>query len=195
MFKKKEELSREKKIEVVSKNSSGLGFRKKIEGPEPKIAPKRMPLKEDVNTSRSSRKEQVSGEKNFKKETHEKSVYEEEETLEEQGYGLLLRDMKRCIKGEHASEDQSVWRDDRVVPKYLNLERVPGMDDRDSVGSKIEALRVYLEQEIGDDFYQVYNLMKEKDDDYASAKVVMGQAKVKFIPLIVQLMVCEDSYY
>lgn len=99
MFKKKEELSREKKIEVVSKNSSGLGFRKKNE-PEPKIAPKRIPLKEDVNTSRSSRKEQLSGEKNFKKEPHERSVYEEEETLEEQGYGLLLRDMKRCIKGE-----------------------------------------------------------------------------------------------
>lgn len=31
MFKKREELSREKKIEVVSKNSSGLGFRKKNE--------------------------------------------------------------------------------------------------------------------------------------------------------------------
>jgi hypothetical protein len=61
MFKKKEELSREKKIEVVSKNSSGLGFRKKNEGPETRIAPKRVPLKEDVNTSRSSRKEQVSG--------------------------------------------------------------------------------------------------------------------------------------
>jgi hypothetical protein len=102
-------------------------------------------LKEDVNTSRSSRKDQLSGEKNFKKEPHERSVYEEEETLEEQGYGLLLRDMKRCIKGEqHVSEDQSVWREDRVVPKYLNLERVPGVGDKDSVGSKIEALRMYL---------------------------------------------------
>jgi NIMA (never in mitosis gene a)-related kinase len=54
---------------------------------------------------------------------------------------------------------------------------------------------VYLEQEIGDDFYQVYNLMKEKDDDYASAIAVMGQAKTKYLPLIIQLLVCEDSYY
>lgn len=111
MFKKKEELSKDKKIEVVSKNSSGLGFRKRNETPEAskeqKILPKRMPLKEDVNTSRSNRKDQISGEKNFKRESHEKSVYEEEETLEEQGYGVLLQDMKRCIKGEqsHASTE------------------------------------------------------------------------------------------
>jgi len=38
-------------------------------------------------------------------------------------------------------------------------------------------------------------LIKEKDDDYESAKALMGQAKVKFIPLILQLIVCEDSYY
>ncbi len=33
--------------------------------------------------------------------------------------------------------------------------------------------------------------MKEKDDDYESAKALMGPLKVKFIPLIVQLIVCE----
>ena len=27
-------------------------------------------------------------------------MVEEEETLEEQGYGELLRDMKRCLKGD-----------------------------------------------------------------------------------------------
>ncbi len=70
--------------------------------------------------------------------------------MEEQGYGLLLRDMKRCIKGEHG-EEEGVWRDEeRVTPKYLNMERVPGIGDKDTVGSKIEALRAYLEKEIGD---------------------------------------------
>jgi hypothetical protein len=34
MFKKKEELSKEKKIEVVSKNSSGLNFKKKPDTPD-----------------------------------------------------------------------------------------------------------------------------------------------------------------
>lgn len=60
MFKKKEEMSKEKKIEVVSKNNSGLGFKKKVDTPETskdsKLLPKRVPLKEDSNTSRSFRK-------------------------------------------------------------------------------------------------------------------------------------------
>ena len=33
MFKKKDDLSKEKKIEVVSKNHSGLGFKKKSDHP------------------------------------------------------------------------------------------------------------------------------------------------------------------
>lgn len=65
MFKKKDETSKEKKLEVVSKNSSGLGFKKRNETPETskdqKILPKRIPLKEDVNTSRSTRKDRISG--------------------------------------------------------------------------------------------------------------------------------------
>jgi hypothetical protein len=87
MFKKKEDVSKEKKIEAVSKNNSGLGFKKKGDAPESskeaKILLRRAPLKEcaNTNTSRSSRKEEPSGDKNKKKETHEKSVFEEEETL------------------------------------------------------------------------------------------------------------------
>lgn len=74
MFRKKDDLSKDKKIEVVSKNSSALGFKKKNEAAEQKIVPKR-PLKEDISTSRSSRKDQFSGEKHLKREPHEKSVY------------------------------------------------------------------------------------------------------------------------
>ena len=51
--------------------------------------------------------------------SHKKSIYEEEETLEQQGYGVLIRDMKRCIKGESPSE-QSNWKiEDKIAPKYL----------------------------------------------------------------------------
>lgn len=108
--------------------------------------PKRVPLREDINTSRSLKKDQQSQDKPHKKSSHEKSVFEEEETLEEQGYGLLLRDMKRCMKGEQVEEDNS-WKEkkeEKVVPKYLNMEKVPGVATQDTVGSKIEALRVYL---------------------------------------------------
>jgi NIMA (never in mitosis gene a)-related kinase len=107
--------------------------------------------------------------------------------------------MKRCIKGDKQQEvdEESGWKEEeRVVPKYLNLERVPGVGDKDSVGSKIEALRAYLEKEIGDEFYSIYNLIKdEKDEDYEGAKSMLGRDKVKYIPLVVQLIVCEDNYY
>jgi hypothetical protein len=108
--KKFEESSREKKIDVVSKSSSGSSsvlFKKKAEPAEHSskegyILPKRVPLREEDFSSKSYRNAQRSNDKPLKKDSHEKSVFEEEETLEEQGYGLLLRDMKRCIKGEHS---------------------------------------------------------------------------------------------
>ena len=120
--------------------------------------------------------------------------------MEEQGYGLLLRDMKRCIKGESEEESkESSWKEreeEKVVPKYLNMEKVPGVRQQDTVGSKIEALRMYLEDQIGDDFYRVYELVKdERDEDYETVKAMLGPVRTKFIPLVVQLIVCEDNYY
>jgi len=64
--------------------------------------------------------------------------------LEEQGYGLLLRDMKRCIKGDHP-EEVNIREEEKLTPKYLNISRVPGLCEKDTVGNKIEAIRVYLE--------------------------------------------------
>ena len=49
---------------------------------------------------------------------------------------------------------------EEVTPKYLNISKVPGICEKDTVGNKIEAIRAYLEQEIGDEFYRVYNLIK-----------------------------------
>jgi hypothetical protein len=36
---------------------------------------------------------------------------------------------------------------------------------------------------------------EEKDEDYEQVKKLLGPNKIKFIPLIVQLIVCEDNYY
>lgn len=72
---------------------------------------------------------------------------------------------------------------------------MPGVSERDSVGSKIEALRDYLEKQVGENFFLAYRLIQEeKDEDYCGVKRVLGD-KTKFIPLILQLIVCEDSYY
>jgi len=84
--------------------------------------------------------------------------------------------------------------------RFLNINGqkfvIPGMNERDTTGSKIEALRTYLDKEIGREFVDAYRaICNEKDDDYSEAKRILGEKKVKFIPLIVQLIVCEDNYY
>ena len=69
------------------------------------------------------------------------------------------------------------------------------MSERDTVGSKIEALRDYLERQVGDNFFTAYKMIQEeRDEDYVGVKKMLGE-KSKFIPLILQLIVCEDSYY
>jgi len=35
----------------------------------------------------------------------------------------------------------------------------------------------------------------ERDDDYDQVKKMLGKERIKFIPLVVQLIVCEDNYY
>jgi hypothetical protein len=37
-----------------------------------------------------------------------------------------------------------ILKDERLIPKYLNISRVPGVCEKDTVGNKIEAIRVYL---------------------------------------------------
>ena len=79
-------MSKEKKIDVVSKHSSGSSsvlFKKKPETSENTskdsyIMPKRVPLKEDDFNSKSYRKDQRSNDKAApKKESHDRSVFEE----------------------------------------------------------------------------------------------------------------------
>lgn len=42
----------------------------------------------------------------------------------------------------------------------------------------------------------VYKMIQnDKDEDYVEAKQVLGKDKSKYIPLIIQLIVCEDQYY
>ena len=38
-------------------------------------------------------------------------------------------------------------------------------------------------------------IQDDKDEDYRQVQKLLGEEKSKFIPLIVQLIVCEDSYY
>jgi len=69
------------------------------------------------------------------------------------------------------------------------------------MGYRIEALRVYLENQLGDQAFQaVYkqltNLSNDDDDNNDNViESILGQKKMKFVPLVHQLIVSEDSYY
>lgn len=77
------------------------------------------------------------------------------------------------------------------------MEKIPGVNHKDTLGSKIQALRLYLQKQIGDDsFVKAYSMIQEeKDQDYKYVRQYLGADRSKFIPLIVQLIVCEDNYY
>ena len=62
---------------------------------------------------------------------------------------------------------------------------------------RLEALRVYLETVLGEElFVEVYiQVVEEKaEDEESELKKKMGE-KLKYVPLIYQLIVCEDSFY
>ena len=68
------------------------------------------------------------------------------------------------------------------------------------MGYRIEALRVHLEIMLGDmPFVAAYkhltNLPKEDDDSNDELEKILGPKKLKFVPTIHQLIICEDSYY
>eukprot|EP00997_Jenningsia_sp_PLL12_P010782 NODE_8131_length_423_cov_34.417112_g7266_i0.p2 GENE.NODE_8131_length_423_cov_34.417112_g7266_i0~~NODE_8131_length_423_cov_34.417112_g7266_i0.p2 ORF type:complete len:75 (+),score=17.26 NODE_8131_length_423_cov_34.417112_g7266_i0:114-338(+) len=66
--------------------------------------------------------------------------------------------------------------------------------------NRIESLRMFIEENIGlMKFKSVYNLLsginKDDDDDEAQNKAVLilGEAHEGFLPLITQLLFCEDE--
>jgi NIMA (never in mitosis gene a)-related kinase len=86
--------------------------------------------------------------------------------------------------------------DMRVYPEFLK--NLPGVQASDSMGYRIEALRVYLETQLGDQafitaYQHLMNLQGDEDDN--TIEGIVGSKKMKFVPLIHHLIVCEDSYY
>ncbi|KAM3141150.1 hypothetical protein pb186bvf_006755 [Paramecium bursaria] len=127
----------------------------------------------------------------------------EDDSFESQGYGYLLKDIKKCLekKASMVEEEQLVQDNFQIQSQFLNHGKqinVPGTSDRDTIGYKIEALRYYLEQQIGFElFMQVYQTIESQDSE-SSMKMInqfLNQDQRKYIPLIYQLIVCEDSYY
>jgi len=79
-------------------------------------------------------------------------------------------------------------------------QQIPFLSQKDTIGYRIEALRLYLEQQLTEKvFLEVYKILQDppSDEDNSEflSKVLGGNTKMKFIPLVYQLIVCEDNYY
>jgi len=131
---------------------------------------------------------------------------------QEQEYQVLVNSLKECIankkekdrkrneEGENYDEEEN----QRVYQDFLTPEgrelRLPGVSDRDSMCYRIEALRVYLEKQLGEDrFIEAYKYLVDNcqndDDDNSELYRILDPPRTKFIPLIFQMIVCEDNYY
>ncbi|GIL80611.1 hypothetical protein Vretifemale_9761, partial [Volvox reticuliferus] len=79
---------------------------------------------------------------------------------------------------------------------------LPGVREGDSLALKVEALRVFLEQNLGTNaFLKVYRMLEslsfEDDEAQVSAAflAVLGQEKLPYLQLVHQLIVCEENMH
>lgn len=101
---------------------------------------------------------------------------------EDDEYSSLVSTLKDLKKGRNnekvgpslkEEKDDDFQEDDnqRVYASFLNQLSLPGVDNKDSIGFRIEALRVYLEQQLGDDiFIKAYKYLLDppiEDDNNA----------------------------
>eukprot|EP00931_Biecheleriopsis_adriatica_P089974 TRINITY_DN64029_c0_g1_i1.p1 TRINITY_DN64029_c0_g1~~TRINITY_DN64029_c0_g1_i1.p1 ORF type:complete len:601 (-),score=141.90 TRINITY_DN64029_c0_g1_i1:114-1916(-) len=157
----------------------------------------------DVTTRPAGQKEdgQENGEKAAQSESQEHQVLI---TTLEEGLGLKAQvaGSLQAHEGEGATapEDEGLRRPRFLRPDGGEIELPVGAED--SLSYRIEALRVYIEKEVGlDDFMLVYRHLSTSSGG-ERAEVIAGglhskvSAKaVSFLPLVTQLIVCEDECF
>ncbi|CAD8165177.1 unnamed protein product [Paramecium octaurelia] len=159
-------------------------------------------LKDNTNIVRLQSKSPILQEQK-RKESIVSLVREDDSFEQQQGYKFLIKDMRKCLdKKQSKEEEESIIVDNfKIVPQFLNQQKqfqVPGTSERDTIGYKIEALRYYLEQQMGlDSFMRAYQTLEnsQESEQLKQANQLLNQEQRKYIPLIIQLIVCEDSYY
>jgi NIMA (never in mitosis gene a)-related kinase len=74
--------------------------------------------------------------------------------------------------------------------------QLPNCGSQNPLSYRIESLRMFLESAMGlDRFVRVYGLLSnadEQDDAVADAQKVLPPAHERYVPLVLQLLVCED---
>ena len=170
-----------------------------------------------VENSKEESKEKSPRDQNSKVEELKSSFLEEKkprrslvkrksndgEKKEETNYDEVVKSMKQCLEPKSGEEDEDFEEPEnqRVKSHFLTPEGnpLPGVSEIDSAFGRIEALRCYLELQITlERFVEAYAYLTdppEDDEENEQLHNILGERNIKFIPLIYQLIVCEDSYY
>jgi len=95
----------------------------------------------------------------------------------------------------------SKWSKSFTHPSFV-FKEIPCVASGDSLGYKIEALRVYLEKKMGfDDFFSAYtSLMEGSEQEESNTTEHIHEIKVskeaeKYIPFIHHLIFCEINHF
>lgn len=122
---------------------------------------------------------------------------------EESGYEEVVKSLRQVLEPTQTEEEECFEESEsqRVRANFLTPEGVPlpGISDGDSAFARIETLRCYLEAQLGiSKFMQAYEYLASPppdDEENQQLHDIIGSNNIKYIALIYQLIVCEDSYY
>jgi NIMA (never in mitosis gene a)-related kinase len=114
----------------------------------------------------------------------------------------LLSSLKKVLNGKAADEDEEFAEEEhqRARPLFLAPDGkiIPGLSEHDSMSYRIETLRVYLDAMLGESLLmKAYKLLQEEkvnDEGTEEAQRILGYKK-QYLGLLIQLIVCEESYY
>ncbi|GLI70930.1 hypothetical protein VaNZ11_016024 [Volvox africanus] len=113
----------------------------------------------------------------------------------------------RGVSGEE--EEDEIYNDEKhsaaLSGQFMlngQVIQLSGVREGDSLALKVEALRVFLEQNLGTNaFLKVYRMLESlsSEDDEAQVSAaflaVLGQEKLPFLQLVHQLIVCEENMH
>jgi len=122
---------------------------------------------------------------------------------DKEGYNELINSLKSCLDINAPKEEENFAEseENRVYAKFLTPDgqRIPHTSDKDTIGYRIESLRLYLEKQLSEvvfmKIYKYLQVLHGDEENQTALKQILGKDKCKFLPLIYQLLVCEDSYY
>ena len=132
-------------------------------------------------------------------------IEEDKDELNSSGenYSEVIQSMQDCLS-KKPMEEESYFEEnpaDRVQEKLARLDGrpLPGAADSDSIYLQLELMLVYLERKLGaGEFVCAHKYLLDPPEDEDNNEVLqrmLGASKMKYVPLVYQVVVCEEKYY